>query len=378
MKLSPRLASRLHVGQPFSFLLVAAVLVLCVGLGGGTTAYGYWNLVWSDEFDGSSIDTSHWTFDVGNGYWSDSTWIWGWGNNELEYYTSRTQNVYVANGVLHLVARNESYSGFSYTSGRVKSHGLFSKKYGRFEFRAKLPQGQGYWPALWLLPNYPVFPRGQYGNWAASGEIDVMENRGSDPTTVQGTIFYGGEWPGQAMSTQTYTLPSSGQTTEFHTYVLEWSTNSMRWYVDGQLFETQTSWWSSGAAYPAPFDQPFYIIMNLAVGGNYPGNPNVNTVFPGEVQVDYVRVYDYTTDVPALRITSIAREGSDIRVTWTTGSGLTNALQAATGDAGGNYSNNFVDIFAITNTVDPVTNYLDFGAASATSTSRFYRVRLVP
>jgi hypothetical protein len=152
----------------------------------------------------------------------------------------------------------------------------------------------------------------------------------------------------------------------------------MRWYVDGQLYETRTSWWSSGAAYPAPFDQPFYIIMNLGVGGNYPGNPNGSTVFPGEVQVDYVRVYDYTTDVPALRITSIAREGSDIRVTWMTGSGLTNALQAATGDLGGNYSNNFVDIFAITNTVGPATNYLDSGATGATSTSRFYRVRLVP
>ena len=279
-------------GQFFSFLVVGVAMVL------HGTAYGDWNLVWSDEFNGSSVDTNHWAFDVGNGYLSVGQWVAGWGNNELEYYTSRTQNVYVANGVLHLVARKETTNGLVYTSGRVKSLGLFSKKYGRFEFRAKLPRGQGYWPALWLLPEYPVFPRGQYGNWAASGEIDVMENRGSDPAVVQGSILYGGEWPGQVLSTQNYTLPRDGQATDFHTYLLEWSTNSIRWYVDGQLYETQTSWWSSGAAYPAPFDQPFHLIMNLAVGGKYGGNPNVSTVFPGEVRVDYVRVYDYRTNAP--------------------------------------------------------------------------------
>ena len=356
-------------------LVVGTLLVLCGGLVSGTpAAYGYWNLVWSDEFDGAMLDTNRWTFDVDNGYWSDGQWISGWGNNELEYYTSRTQNVYVANGVLHLVARKESYGGSSYTSGRIKSHGLFSKKYGRFEFRAKLPQGQGFWPALWLLPEYPIFPRGQYGNWAASGEIDVMENRGSDPTTVQGTIFYGGEWPNQAESTQSDTLPNGGQSTDFHTYLLEWTTNSMRWYVDGQLYETQTSWWSSGAAYPAPFDQPFYIIMNLAVGGDYGGNPNVSTVFPGEVQVDYVHVYDYTTNAAAVRITSIAREGTDVRVTWMTGSSVTNALQATTGNSSGQYANDFMDIFTITNTVGSVTNYLD--SSATTNASRFYRVRL--
>ena len=354
-------------------------MMLHGGLGGGTpAAYGDWNLVWSDEFNGASLDTNHWTFDVGNGYLSDGQWIPGWGNNELEDYTSRTQNVYVADGVLHLTARKEARAGFSYTSGRVKTLGLFSKKYGRFEFRAKLPQGQGYWPALWLLPDYPVFPRGQYGNWAASGEIDVMENRGSDPTVVQGTIFYGGEWPGQGSSTQSYTLPSGGQATDFHTYLLEWSTNSLRWYVDGQLYETQTSWWSSGAAYPAPFDQPFYIIMNLAVGGDYGGNPNAGTVFPGEVQVDYVRVYDYTTNAPAFRITAIAREGNNVRVTWVTGIGLTNALQTTAGTVGGGYkTNNFSDIFTVTNTADTTTNYLDLGGATNTP-ARYYRVRQVP
>ncbi|MCU0787903.1 MAG: family 16 glycosylhydrolase [Verrucomicrobia bacterium] len=251
-----------------------------------------WQQVWSDEFEGASVDTNHWTFDGGNGYWSGDTWISGWGNNELEYYTSRTQNVYVANGVLHLVARKEPYNGFSYTSGRLKSLGRFSKKYGRFEFRAKLPQGQGYWPALWLLPDFPVFPGGQYGNWAASGEIDVMENRGSAPTTTGGAIHYGGPWPNNAHSGASYVFPGGEGVTNFHNYMLEWGTNSMKWYVDGILFWAQTSWWSSAAAYPAPFDQPFYMIMNLAVGGNYDGNPTVSTVFPGEMQVDYVRVYD--------------------------------------------------------------------------------------
>jgi beta-glucanase (GH16 family) len=288
-----------------------------LALGFAMPCHGAWEQVWNDEFDGSALDANRWTYDIGNGYWSDGEWISGWGNNELEYYTSRTENVYVSDGLLHLSARNESYNGFSYTSGRVKSYGLFSKKYGRFEFRARLPQGQGFWPALWLLPDYPVFPRGQYGNWAASGEIDTMESRGSDPTRVDGTIFYGGEWPNQAYSTQSYLLPGGGQTTDFHTYALEWNTNSLRWYVDGQLFKAETWWWSSGGPFPAPFDQPFYIIMNLAVGGDYGGNPNPSTVFPGELQVDYVRVYVPVPDQPAT--ITLQAAGGEIVLNWSAG-----------------------------------------------------------
>ena len=239
-----------------------------------------WNLVWSDEFNSTSVDTNRWSFDIGTGPPYP-----GWGNSELEYYTSRTQNVYVAGGVLHIVARRESFSGSSYTSARVKTMSLFAKKYGRIEFRAKLPQGQGYWPALWLLPQDSV-----YGDWPASGEIDVMENQGANPWFVLGSIGYGAIGNPQFFSAWGYVYPDT--VTDFHTYVVEWTPNMFIWSVDEELYALQTYWWTSGGAYPAPFDQSFYILMNLAVGGQFGGDPDVTTVFPGEMQVDYVRVYD--------------------------------------------------------------------------------------
>jgi len=249
-----------------------------------------WQLAWSDEFDGNSLNLANWTFDIGNG-------SGGWGNNELEYYTSRPENVSVTNGVLHIVARQENFGGQNYTSAKLKTLGLFSKKYGRFEFMAKLPTGQGYWPALWMMPKDAV-----YGGWAASGEIDVMENRGSNPTNVLGTIHYGGMYPNNTHSSgPSFNFPAGDSVTNFHVYALEWTNNAIRWYVDNQLYETQTSWWSSSNPtntsirnpYPAPFDQAFYLIMNLAVGGNFGGNPNGTATFPGEMQVDYVRVFDW-------------------------------------------------------------------------------------
>src|SRR5436190_1231782 len=142
-----------------------------------------WNLIWSDEFDSNVIDTSRWKFDIGNG-------AGGWGNNELEYYTSRAQNASASNGVLHIVALKESFSGFNYTSAKLKSSGLFYKKYGRFEFRARFPEGKGYWPAIWMMPEDSL-----YGGWAASGEVDIFENRGSNIVNVLGTIHFGGMYP---------------------------------------------------------------------------------------------------------------------------------------------------------------------------------------
>jgi len=260
---------------------LVSVLVIQASMLGLGSAYADWQLVWADEFDGPGIDGTHWTFDLGNG-------TGGWGNNELEYYTSRPQNAYVSNSVLHIAALKEAYGGQNYTSAKLKTLGLFSQCYGRFEFRAQLPQGQGYWPALWLMPEDSV-----YGGWAASGEIDVMENKGSDPSTVLGTLHFGGAWPNNQQSYgPAYTFSGADSVTNFHVYALEWTTNSIQWFVDDQLYETQTSWWSSGGPYPAPFDQPFYIIMNLAVGGNFGGNPDATTVFPGEMLVDYVRVYE--------------------------------------------------------------------------------------
>ena len=243
---------------------------------------GNWRLIWSGEFDGGSIDTNHWKFETGNHN--------GWGNNELESYTNSPENAFVSNGVLHLVARPKAAGARFYTSARLKSQGRFFKKYGRFEFRAKMPQGKGYWPALWMMPEVST-----YGGWPNSGEIDIMENRGSNAAVVQGTIHYAGPNGGHRESTGRYTFSPNDGATNFHTYLLEWTSNSISWYVDNKLYEMQTNWTARNATYPAPFDQPFYIVMNLAVGGNYGGNPDADTVFPGEMQVDYVRVYENST-----------------------------------------------------------------------------------
>jgi len=279
-----------------------------------------WQLVWSEEFNGTSVNSNNWTFDTGTG-----PPFPGWGNNELEYYTTRPENVFVTNGFLHIVARKESYNGSAYTSAKLKTFGLFSQTYGRFEFSAKLPTGQGYWPALWMMPRDSV-----YGGWAASGEIDIMENKGSNPTTVGGTIHYGGAYPSNVYSTSSYTLPAGQFVTDFHTYALEWYSNSINWLVDGQLYETRTSWYSSGASYPAPFNAPFYIIMNLAVGGNYGGNSDTNTVFPGEMLVDYVRVYTATPAPPPslkFRLPFDEPPGSTVTAGETNGGGTPLVLQ---------------------------------------------------
>ena len=178
---------------------------------------------------------------------------------------------------------------FDYTSARMKTEGFFSQKYGRFEFRAQFPAGRGFWPAFWLMPEHSP-----YGGWPACGEIDIVENKGNYPAVVQGTIHYAGPQGGYRHASGLYTfLPNDGAT-NCHTYGLDWTTNSIQWFVDGKLYETQDRWSTVNAPYPAPFDQPFYIIMNLAVGGDFGGNPDTNTVFPGEIQVDYVRVYEHT------------------------------------------------------------------------------------
>jgi len=325
-------------------------MVLMALAGGIRSASADWQLVWSDEFDGTSVDATKWTFDIGNG-------SGGWGNNELQYYTSRATNVYVASGLLHIVARKEvpKYNGFEYTSAKLKTQGLFSKKYGRFEFRARLPQGQGYWPALWMMPRDSV-----YGGWAASGEIDVMENRGSTPTVTGGTIHYGGSWPNNVYTGDSYVFPGGGVATDFHTYMLDWDARSMRWYVDGVLYQTQISWWSAGGPYPAPFDQPFYLIMNLAVGGNYGGNPDATTVFPGEVQVDYVRVYDYVAsgvpDVPS--DLSAMAGGTQAALSWAASAGATNYNVKFSTTNGGPYT-------TIASTA--ATSYTNTGLANGTT-----------
>lgn len=266
-------------------LLVAAACAASWPRCGMGAASDYPYASWQDEFDGTSVEPARWTYDIGTGSQYGLT---GWGNNELQYYTNRTQNASVSGGMLTITALKESYGGQSYTSARLKTQGLFSQAGGRFEIRAALPTGQGFWPAIWMLPAGEA-----YGGWAASGEIDIMEAKGQQPDRVNGTIHYGGSWPNNTWSESTRILPTGQTIASFHTYALEWDTAgtpAIRWYVDDVLYATKTSWWSSGGAYPAPFDKPFSMLLNLAVGGNYVGSPNGSTPFPATMKVDYVRV----------------------------------------------------------------------------------------
>jgi beta-glucanase (GH16 family) len=268
----------------------------------GGAPYGNMNIVWSDEFNGTAINTNIWTFDTGNGGSNP-----GWGNNELEWYTSSTNNAYVSNGILHIVARRQSTNGFNYTSARMKSDGLFSWTYGRFEWRAKLPEGVGCWPALWALGTNIDSGVG----WPGCGEIDVVENNGSNTGFVQGSLHSGSD------ETTVYNFINDS-VTNFHTYTLDWLTNAFIFYVDGRPYETQTSWGSStGNPYPYPFNQPFFLLMNLAIGGNYVGNPsqsqiNSGTAFPVEMQVDYVRIYSPTASLAI----SLHPSGSNVVLSW--------------------------------------------------------------
>jgi beta-glucanase (GH16 family) len=303
---------------PRTVLRAAALVFGCLLAGSPGTALAGWQLAWSDEFSGTNVDSSKWSFDTGNGQG-------GWGNGELEYYTTRATNVYVSNGVLHIVARKENYSGYSYTSAKMKTLGHFSTLYGRFEFRVKLPQGTGYWPALWLMP-----VNSTYGGWAASGEVDIMENKGRIPTEVMGTLHYGGSYPNNVHTGAVYDFPNGGSVTGWHVYAMEWTTNQFSWYVDGVLYETQSAWYTSGYPYPAPFNIPFYIIMNLAVGGQFDGPPTGSTVFPGDMQVDYVRVYNWFTPPAAtlaLRVPFTDAPGTTTSLSDTNGGGVNVTLQ---------------------------------------------------
>jgi len=241
-----------------------------------------WNLVWSDEFDGNEVDPLKWESMIGDGC---TYGICGWGNNELQWYLA--QNATVENGSLVITAREEFYSGKNYTSARLRTLNKGDWTYGKFEIRARLPKGQGIWPAIWMLPS-----DSEYGGWAASGEIDIMELVGHEPEKIHGTIFYGRSWPQQVSSTSGYTLPTGDFSDDFHVFAMEWEETEMRWYVDGERFATKTSWWSEGGDFPAPFDRRFHLLLNVAVGGNWPGNPDATTVFPQQMEVDYVHVYE--------------------------------------------------------------------------------------
>ena len=267
-----------------------------------------WKLTWSDEFDGKELDRTKWDFDLGNGFFTaDKTWIGGWGNNELDttrpsLKTSSSRKACSTSGP------SKRSTNCDYTSARLKTRkadgsSLFSQKYGKVEFRAKLPTGKGVWPAVWMLPQAE-----KYGGWAASGEIDILEARGQEPNKVLGTLHFGSRWPANTHLSKDYVLPEKGTIADFHVYTLEWEPGEIRWYVDKHLYSTQSFWWSSSKTdgnkgakpakeadlnpWPAPFDQPFYLVMNVAVGGNFLGKPDKTTEFPAEMVVDYIRVYE--------------------------------------------------------------------------------------
>eukprot|EP00347_Sterkiella_histriomuscorum_P001231 403372825 len=228
-----------------------------------------WVQVWNDEFDGGNIDGNKWHYDTGNS---------GWGNNELEFYTDRRQNSWVQDGFLHIQALREDYGGSQYTSARMNTAGKFSILYGKFEIRAKLPRGQGIWPAFWLLGE-------NIGNvgWPACGEIDIMEQIGRDPQNVYGSLHAPG------FDTTGGFHHDQGFSDDFHTYGVNWQPDRIEFYVDGNTYKAI----NRNEAGNWPFaDHKFFIILNLAVGGNWPGYPDGSTQFPQQFLVDYVRVWE--------------------------------------------------------------------------------------
>jgi len=250
---------------------------------GSDGAQGYcpsgWQLAWSDEFDGvagATADSGKWVYETGNG-------SGGWGNSELEYY--RSQNgVLDGNGNLVITAKQETVSGFNYTSARLKTQGKVTWTYGHIESRMKLPYGQGIWPAFWMLGNDI-----STNTWPGCGEIDVMESIGKELNKVHGTM-HGPGYSGGAGPTATYTLPGSGKfADDFHVFAIEWEKDVVRWYVDGTLYSTKTPA-DIGSGNTWVYDKPFFILLNFAVGGQWPGNPDTTTVFPQTMTVDYVRV----------------------------------------------------------------------------------------
>lgn len=233
-------------------------------------------LVWQDEFDTNGApNPDNWIFNIGTG--SN-----GWGNNELQYYTNRTQNIKIEDGLLKITAIKENFMGSAYTSSRILTKGKFEQKYGRYEARMKMPFGKGLWPAFWMLG-----ANSDTVTWPQCGEIDIMEYLGSNPTSVFGTLHGPGYFGGNAV-TKGYSLQNNRFDNDFHVFGIEWGENFINFYVDDVMYNQITPKNVKGEWV---FNQPFYIILNMAVGGNYPGNPTSETIFPQTVLIDYVRVY---------------------------------------------------------------------------------------
>ena len=270
---------------------------------------GY-NPLWSDEFDGDKLDETKWNREKREP---------GWTNNELQEYTESDENIFVKDGKLVLKAIKTEKNGKAYyTSGKVNGWNKSQFQYGKVVVSAKVPEGQGLWPAIWMMPNQESY----YGQWPKCGEIDIMESLGNDTTVSYSTIHYG-----EPHAEQQGTITKEGDerfSAKFHEYSVEWEPGEMRFYTDGELVLTCNDWFTAEEGmddkpYPAPFNQPFQIQMNLAVGGNWPGNPDSTTDFSkAEFQIDYVRVYqkaEYDTNVtkPPMKFREALPDGNFIR-----------------------------------------------------------------
>jgi beta-glucanase (GH16 family) len=241
------------------------------------------DIVWQDEFDvDGTLDPDLWTFDIGTGV--EIFGQPGWGNNELQYYTDRPENVRVEDGMLLITAREESFGGSSFTSARILTRGKFERTFGRYEARIQLPWGPGIWPAFWLLG---VDSNGIV-NWPQTGEIDIMEYRGQEPAVIHGSVHGPGYSAGNAVTTR-FTLRNGRFDTDFHLFAIEWSPNSIKFFVDDFMYNEITPDDADGEW--VFNDNLFHIILNVAVGGTFVGPPSSQTPFPQTMKVDYVRVY---------------------------------------------------------------------------------------
>jgi beta-glucanase (GH16 family) len=281
--------------SPFRFRFVPAAITLIavvssLSLPAVTTVHATnltgWRLVWSDDFNSPGpVDAHKWSFAIGGN---------GWGNNELETYTDRSDNSFVEDGHLVIKVIKETFAGpdniiRNYTSARILTKNKFTQTYGRFEARIKIPSGQGIWPAFWMLGDNI-----EKVGWPSCGEIDIMENIGKEPSINHGTLHGPGYSAAEGV-TASYVLPGAKKFSDgFHVFAIEWELNVVRFYVDGTLYKTRTP-----ADLPAEktwvFDHPFFLILNVAVGGGFPGNPDATTIFPQTMLVDYVRVYQRAT-----------------------------------------------------------------------------------
>ncbi len=257
-------------------------LILLLNTNGATAQSSFKRLVWADEFNYDGLpDSTKWGYDKGNGCPD----VCGWGNNELQYYTThRKENARVEKGNLVIEAHKDSTTGMQYTSARLVSKNKGDWKYGRFEIRAKLPAGKGIWPAIWMLPT-----KWEYGGWPRSGEIDIMENVGYWPDSVFGTV-HSAAFNGMLGTQKSKAVSRNDFSKSFHVYAVEWTADAITFIIDNKKFHVFKNNHSGVDAWP--FDKEFHLLLNIAVGGNWGGKYGVdNSIFPQQMVVDYVRVY---------------------------------------------------------------------------------------